>query len=303
MLKKKALRKIIITTFVLFIVLTICMIPSNKDKIKKEYHYINTKDVSVYLLNESDQLAKVEFKIEDKDIINVVKDIIKKLTISNDATIPNKFRQLIPKNIKLLEVLFDEGMLHLNFSKDFYNIKKDDIEKVMEAISYSLLELSSVNGVSIYVDNENISGYYSNIPEIITKEFGINKRFFIKDLSLVSKVVIYYLDNVDDNYFYVPITKYVSDDRDKIKIIIDELSSNYIYESNLISLLDKNIKLLNYEIVSDTMIIDFNNCIYLGDDKMLEEVIYSVFANYEVNKVIIKANGEEITKKTIKVIE
>ncbi|MBR3489997.1 MAG: GerMN domain-containing protein [Bacilli bacterium] len=303
MLKKKALRKIIITTFVLFIVLTICMIPSNKDKIKKEYHYINTKDVSVYLLNESDQLAKVEFKIEDKDIINVVKDIIKKLTISNDATIPNKFRQLIPKNIKLLEVLFDEGMLHLNFSKDFYNIKKDDIEKVVEAISYSLLELSSVNGVSIYVDNENISGYYSNIPEIITKEFGINKRFFIKDLSLVSKVVIYYLDNVDDNYFYVPITKYVSDDRDKIKIIIDELSSNYIYESNLISLLDKNIKLLNYEIVSDTMIIDFNNCIYLGDDKMLEEVIYSVFANYEVNKVIIKANGEEITKKTIKVIE
>ena len=303
MLKKKALRKIIITTFVLFIVLTICMIPSNKDKIKKEYHYINTKDVSVYLLNESDQLAKVEFKVEDKDIINVVKDIIKKLTISNDATIPNKFRQLIPKNIKLLEVLFDEGMLHLNFSKDFYNIKKDDIEKVVEAISYSLLELSSVNGVSIYVDNENISGYYSNIPEIITKEFGINKRFFIKDLSLVSKVVIYYLDNVDDNYFYVPITKYVSDDRDKIKIIIDELSSNYIYESNLISLLDKNIKLLNYEIVSDTMIIDFNNCIYLGDDKMLEEVIYSVFANYEVNKVIIKANGEEITKKTIKVIE
>ena len=303
MLKKKALRKIIITTFVLFIVLTICMIPSNKDKIKKEYHYINTKDVSVYLLNESDQLAKVEFKIEDKDIINVVKDIIKKLTISNDATIPNKFRQLIPKNIKLLEVLFDEGMLHLNFSKDFYNIKKDDIEKVVEAISYSLLELSSVNGVSIYVDNENISGYYSNIPEIITKEFGINKRFFIKDLSLVSKVVIYYLDNVDDNYFFFFFSKYVSDDRDKIKIIIDELSSNYIYESNLISLLDKNIKLLNYEIVSDTMIIDFNNCIYLGDDKMLEEVIYSVFANYEVNKVIIKANGEEITKKTIKVIE
>ena len=303
MLKKKALRKIIITTFVLFIILTICMIPSNKNEVKKEYHYINTKDVSVYLLNENDQLTKVEFKTEDKDIINVVKDIIKKLTISNDATIPNKFRQLIPKNIKLLEVLFDEGILSLNFSKDFYNIKKDDIEQVVEAITYSLLELSSINGISIYVDNENISSCYSNIPEIITKEFGINKRFFIKDLSLVSKVVIYYLDNVDDNYFYVPITKYVSDDRDKIKIIIDELSSNYIYESNLISLLDKNIKLLNYEIVSDTMTIDFNNCVYLGDDKMLEEVIYSVFANYEVNKVIIRANGEEIAKKTIKVIE
>lgn len=303
MLKKKALRKIVITTFVLFIVLTICMIPSNKDEIKKEYRYIDTKDVSVYLLNPNDQLTKVDFKVEDGSIKDIVKEIINKLTISNDASIPDKFKQLIPKNIKLIDIVLDEGILCLDFSKDFYNIKKEDIEKVVEAVSYSLLDLPNINGISIYVDKENISSYYSNIPEVITKEFGINKRFYINDLSLVSKVVVYYLDNEDDNYFYVPITKYVSDDRDKIKIIIDELSSNYIYESNLISLLDKNIKLLNYEIVNDTMIIDFNNCIYLGDDRMLEEVIYSVFANYEVNGVIIQSNGEEIAKKTIKVIE
>lgn len=299
MIKRKALRKITITTFVLFIIMSLCVIPSNKKETEMEYHYINTKDVSVYLLNSHDQLTKIDFKVDNKNIETTIKEIINKLTESNDSTIPNKFKQLIPKDIKLLDVRFDEGIIDLNFSKDFLSIK--DITKVVESISYSLLDLPNVNGISIYVDKENIANKLSNIPNIITKDFGINKRYFLKNFTDVSKVVIYYLDNEDDSYYYVPITKYVNDDRDKIKIIIDELSSNYIYESNLISLLDKNIELLNYEIVSDTMILDFNNSIFLENDKMLEEVVYSisysVFANYNVDKVIFQANGEELYRK------
>ena len=47
-----------------------------------------------------------------------------------------------------------------------------------------------------------------------------------------------------------------------IKIIIDELSSNYVYESNLISLLNKNSKLLYYETNNEVMTLDFNNSIF-----------------------------------------
>lgn len=307
MLKRKAIRKIIITTFVLFIVMTICMIPSKNKKQDIEYHYISTKDVSVYLLNPNDQLTKVDFKVDDKDIETTIREIINKLTVSNDASIPNKFKQVIPKNVKLLDLYFDEGILNLNFSKELLNIKEEDISKIVESITYSLLDLPNINGISIYIEKENLSIKYPRIPDIITKEFGINKRYFLNSFDDVSKVVIYYLDNEDDNYFYVPITKYMNDDRDKIKIIIDELSSNYIYESNLISLLDKNIELLNYEIVSDTMVLDFNNSIFLENDKLLEEVVYSisysVFANYDVEKIVFQANGEEFAKKTAKVIE
>ena len=52
MLRKKAIRKIIITTFVLFVVLTIYMIPTRSKKDTKTYHYIDTKDISVYLEND-----------------------------------------------------------------------------------------------------------------------------------------------------------------------------------------------------------------------------------------------------------
>lgn len=301
MLRKKAIRKIVITTFVLFVVLTIYMIPTRKNKDNKIYRYIDTKDISVYLENNYNQLTKVDFKITNSKIENVIESIIKKLTISNDVTIPRRFKQIIPSNIILNKVKVDESIAYLSFSKEFLNIKDEDIEMIVEAISYSIFELKEINGVSIYVNDDNISNKYEKIPNIITKEYGINKRYEISSLNNLSKVTIFYLDNEDDINYYVPITKYVNDDREKIKIIIDELSSNYVYESNLISLLNKNSKLLNYEIKNDSIILDFNNSVFLDQNEILEEVVYSVFANYDVDNIVFKAEGKEIYKKKNKI--
>lgn len=300
MLRKKAIRKIVITTFVLFVVLTVYMIPTKNKKDIKEYSFIDTKDISVYLENDYDQLTKVDFKVTNSKIEKVIESIIKKLTISNDATIPKQFKQIIPSNIILKDVKVDENIAYLDFSKDFLTIKEKDIEKIVEAICYSIFNLKEINGVSIYVDKVNISNTFKNlIPDLITKEYGINKRYDIKSFNDLSKVTIFYLDNEDEKNYYVPITKYVNDDREKIKIIIDELSSNYVYESNLISLLDKNSKLLNYEIKNDSMILDFNNSVFLNNEGIIEEVIYSVFANYDVKEVVFQVEGKDISRKSI----
>lgn len=310
MLKRKAIRKIFITTFVVFILLTIYLIPSrprsNYDNIT--YHYQEVSDVSIYLLNQNDQLTKVDFKVSDSSLEETVKSIIKKLTISNDATIPNGLVQIIPKKSKLLDITFDENIVNLNFSKEFLDISNDKIEGVAEAITFSILSLNNVNGVSIYVEGENISKLYpKDIPNIITKEYGINKRYELRNFMDISKIVIYYIDNIDNKNYFVPVTKYVNDKREKIKIIIDELSSNYIYESNLITLLDKNIKLMDYKINDDKMLLNFNNSIFMESDNILEEVVYSisysVFANYDVNEVVFMVNNEEIAKKSLKNIE
>lgn len=305
MLKRKALRKIFVTTFVMFILLTIYFIPtSDKKNNNIEYHYLDVQEISVYLLNDNDQLTKVDFKIKNDSTIDTIKSIIKKLTISNDATIPNGLEQVIPKDCKLLDVVLNEKKVELNFSKEFLDIGHDNIETVVESISFSILNIEGIDEISILVENENISRLFPVlIPNIITKEYGINKRVELKSFNDVSSVTVFYIDNIDNQNYYVPITKYVNDKRDKIKIIIDELSSNYIYESNLITLLDKNIKLVNYEINNDTMILNFNNSIFMEKDSILEEVVYtvsySVFANYDVNEVVFMVNNEEILKKGI----
>ena len=299
---KKAIRKIIITTFIVFIVLTIYLIPTKDKKDNKVYNYIDTRDISVYLVNSYDQLTKVDFKMPSSKIENVIESIINKLTISNDATIPRKFKQVIPSNVKLNKSKIEDNIVYLDFSSEFLNIPKDSIEMIVESIAYSIFELDNINGISIYVNEENIKTKY-DIPEIITKEYGINKRTDIKSFNDVSKVTIFYIDNEDNNNYYVPITKYVNDNREKIKIIIDELSSNYIYESNLISLLNKNSKLLDYEIKNDSIILDFNNSIFLEQNGVLEEIVYSLVANYDVNEVIFKVEGKDFSKKSIKNVE
>ena len=179
---------------------------------------------------------------------------------------------------------------------------------MIEAISYSILELNGINGVSIYVNGENIRNLVSSkIPSIITKDFGINKSYSLDSNKNVLKYVVYYIEKIDKDKYYVPITRYVNENRDKIKVIIENLSSSYIYEPNLISFLDYNTNLINYEINNDTMVLNFNNSIFINDDNILEEVVYSlaysVFDNYNVNDLVIKVEGKEILKKAKKELE
>ena len=99
--------------------------------------------------------------------------------------------------------------------------------------------------------------------------------------------------------YYVPVTKYVNDDREKVNIIVEELATSYIYESNLMSFLNSNVSLLGYEEKNDIMFLNFNDYLFDGNDKVLEEVLYSiaysVFDNYDVSMVSFLVNGEIIS--------
>ena len=93
----------------------------------------------------------------------------------------------------------------------------------------------------------------------------------------------------------MPVTKYLNDDRDKIKIIIDNLASSYIHEDNLMSYLNSKTTILDYDSTGDTFILDLNDYVFKGD-AILEEVeytlSYSIFDSYDVDKILLKVDGE-----------
>ena len=91
---------------------------------------------------------------------------------------------------------------------------------------------------------------------------------------------------------------------DKIKIIIDELSTSPIYDVNLMSYVNSNTDLIDYSLEDECLKLNFNDSI-LNDttsNHILEEVIYtislSIFDNYPVKEVVFLVNNEEIYKKT-----
>ena len=165
---------------------------------------------------------------------------------------------------------------------------------MIEAIVYSIIDLGGVEGVIISVNDEVLEGY----EKVLDKSIGINKKYNIKRRENINKVVVYYLEEINNNRYYVPVTKYINDDRDKVKIIVDELTSSYIYEPNLMSFLNSNAKLLDYKEQENIMTLNFNNAIFDSNSKVEEEVkytlAYSIFDNYDVNQVLLQVDGKNI---------
>ena len=294
MLKRKALRKIFITTLSMLIILTIYTIPTTQKpnvlRTNLEIEDItNLSTDKIYLLNKDNYLVKTDVFIDTNKLENKIRKIIEYLTINNNK-IPSNLNGYIPKNTKLLSLNIESNSLLLNFSKKFTNSSNEEI--MITGIVYSLLELSDIKEVSFQVEN-NFYKDYTNL----NRDIGINNNIMYNSRTNINKVVTYYLDK-EDNY-YVPITNYLNDKREKIEIIIDSLKET---KKDLISYINENTKLLDYKEDNNLLILNFSkelkNKNNQSEEKILNTISYSVFDNYDVNMVLFQIEGE--TYKYIK---
>lgn len=322
MLKKISIRKLIISFSALFTLFLIYLIPNNEndknklEDIPQELEYVNNDLVtsSVFLLDSYNMLGKTEVPVSSKDIESLAKELLEVLINggANEDRIPNGFKSILPSDTKILSLKYDKDLIKVDFSKELLNTSKEMEEKVVEAIIYTLTSINGVNKVIIYVDGNILTKLPQtkiNLPSTLDRSFGINKEYDINSIKDINQVTIYYVNKNNDNYYYVPVTKYLNDDRDKIKIVIDELSGNSIYNSNLMSFLNSNAELISSEKKDDLMHLNFNEYIFsdIEEKNILEEVIYtislSVCDNYEVKGVVFNVENEEIYKTVLKTIE
>lgn len=303
MLIRKALRKIFVTTMSIFIIMTIYLIPQTEKTLETnlEFEYItNLANSSIYLLDENNLLVKTKILLDNEDKTKDIEDIITNLTISDNNIFPDNLYGIIPKNTKLNDIVIEEDIVKLDFSKEFLNIETTKSEQLIESIIYSLTELDNINKVIITVENKELSTYPNSNKTLhmpIDRSIGINNKYTYNSLNNIVKVVIYYQELINNDTYYVPVTKYLNNDKDKIDIIVEELTTSYIYEDNLSSILNENVKLTDKELNDDLLILNFNNAI-LDGGKLKEEVVYllsySVFANYDINTISFRVANKEI---------
>lgn len=283
MLRKKALKKIFITTLTMFIILTVFTLPTtNKKNILRTNLEIeditNLGTDTIYLLNNNDYLVKTNVFLNDKKI----ESIVDYLTINNNK-IPYDLNGYIPKNTKLLNYNIESNSLVLNFSKEILNTNNEEL--MIRGLVYSLLELDNINEVSFLIEDKPYKEYHN-----LTKKIGINNEYIYNNRNNIDKVVIYY---VDSNDYYVPVTKYLNNDNNKIEVIIEELKNT---KEGLISYLNNNTKLLNYKEEDNLLILNFNSKLKEEnkeiEEKLLNTISYSIFDNYNVNMVMFEVEGE-----------
>lgn len=320
MLMKISIRKITVATLALGALLLLYLMPASNDidyELSKEvdgYVYTNSIDV-IYLIDSNDYVARTTIRGCDCDIVGTVKNVVQGLIIEgeNSNIIPNGFKAIIPSGTEVLDVNLENKILTINFSKELLDIKKEYEEKMIEAIIYSLTSIDGIDKVIIKVEGEVLTKLPNSnkfLPTILDKDYGINKSYDLINTSNIDSYTVYYVSNFNDNKYYVPITRYVNNNKqDKIKVIIDKLATSPIYETNLMSYLSSNVNLIDYSLDDKTMSLNFNDSI-LSDstsDKILEEVIYtiglSIIDNFDVEEVSILVNNEEIYKKSLKTLE
>ena len=306
MLKSRAIRKIFITTLSLFIFLFVYSLPNLDDSytLRTNLEIESTTGLAtnnIYLLNDEGYLVKSRILLESSEIEDKISELLDSLIVQEENHFPKGLYPYIPEGTKVLNVLCGEGIVTIDFSKEFLNMKVEQEKQIVSGVVYSILDLDNVEQVILLVEGEALKEYpntHETLPSPLTKDIGINTEYNLTSRNDISKVVIYYLSSIDDDLYYVPVTKYLNDSRDKIKIIIDELSNSFIYESNLMSFLHSNVELLDYYEQENVLFLNFNQYLFDSNDKVLEEVLYSisysVFDNYDVSMVMFEVNDNYV---------
>lgn len=318
MLKSFWIKKIIIASSALFALLLICLIPKEEKtlNVKQELEYVDksANKSEIFLLDVNNYLARTSVALTSTDITGKAKEILNTLIAgsSGESKIPNGFRGVLPSETKILTVEYEDNVLKINLSSELLDVKENMEEKIIEAIVYNLTSIDGVDKIMLFVDGNILTKLPQtgiNLPTTLDRSFGINKEYDINSTKNITNVTVYYVNKYNGNEYYVPVTKYVNDDREKIQIIVDELTSSPIYSSNLMSYLNSNTKLLEISESIDSLDLVFNSYIFsdVDEKEILEEVIYtislSVKDNYDVKEVSFTVNDEEICKSTLKTIE
>lgn len=304
MLRTKAIRKIFLTTLTVFILLTVFTITNYKNENVLRTN-LEIDDIAglktnvIYLINDEGLLVQDRVLLDGSSVEEKIEKLLINLTEGSTGSFADGLSKVIPKGTVVNNVMVGNKYVTIDFSKELLNVSEEKEKSMITAIVYSVMNLDDFLGVSILVEGDNLEEYPNSkekINKILDKRIGINKNYDITSLNNINRVVIYYLENINDDLYYVPVTKYVNDDREKVNIIVEELASSYIYESNLMSFLNSNVSLIEYEEKDNIMSLNFNDYLFDGNDKVLEEVLYSiaysVFDNYDVSMVSFEVNGE-----------
>ena len=283
MLKRFAYKKFIIIALSFIFLLIIYFFPSKEAyNINTTLTYTDPETTPIYLIDSNNLVSRFEVIKKSSDTSKLIDEIIENLTISEEQSsyIPNNFKKIIPENTKIISKDLTDGLLKINFSKEFLNIEEENEEKLIEAVVFSLTEIKDVKKVMIFVEGEVLKELPHSkkiLPNVLDRSYGINKVYELESMKDIAKVTTYYVSKMEGYSYYTPVTTITNSKNEKVEIIIEKLKTSPTYQTNLISYLTASAELLDYEILENSVNLSFNNQVLnLDDNSIIEEVKYSI---------------------------
>ena len=300
MLKRSAIKRIIVASLALVIMFLFYLFPKSDElAIPEEVIYVDEVSLPIYAVQKDGYVARSLAPKNNKD--DDIKYIIDLLTIDSESSVllPSSFTALIPRGTEVIDYTIEDKILKINFTKEFLNVKEYNEEKMIEALTYSLVELDGVKGIIIYVENSLLDHYPNSgkaLPQVLDRNLGINKAYNVYDIKNTTMTTTYYIGKEENNIYYIPISKISNEKAEPVEIIVNELKTTPIYETNLISYLNASYELKDYQILEDSISLSFNNELLAGltDKEINEQIKYTLALSlrdtYDISQIDITIN-------------
>ncbi|SFJ11358.1 germination protein M [Paenibacillus sp. UNC496MF] len=217
--------------------------------------------------------------------------------------LPDGFNAVLPKGttIKQLNLIPDQKLAVVDFSKEFGNYTATEERKIVEAITWTLTSLPDVQNVKIWMEGKELAEMPQDgmpIDEPLTRAVGINLEAADGvDYSTSAPVTIYFSALSPDNEpYYVPVTRLVNRSNNRAKTAIEQLISGPIGNLPLRAVVTPDVVVKNVSKAKDVVTVELQDDSFQPGTQepaeMLQAVILSLTENTGLSKVQIKLNGK-----------
>jgi germination protein M len=276
-----------------------------KEATAKKENSQNTVKTELYLIDKNGYV--VPKTLDLPKTASVAKQALEYLVSNGPVTdmLPNGFRAVIPEDTQL-SVNIDKasGLATVNFSKEFKNYQPADEQKILQSVTWTLTQFDAVKHVKLQMNGHDLTEMPvggTPISDSLSRTMGINiDTTDVNDITNTKPVTVYYLGGEEGSYYYVPVTKRVSNNvKDNVVAVVDELVKGPSDNSNLVSDFMPDVKLLNApKIEGGQVTLDFNKNIYgsykenMVSQHLLDELVLSLTEQKQIQKVAVTVNGK-----------
>ncbi|WLR44120.1 GerMN domain-containing protein [Bacillus carboniphilus] len=261
----------------------------------------------LYLFNKDGLVVPKSFQLPatNEPAQQVIEYLIEGGPITN--ILPNGFRAVLPQDTTVQGIAIKDGTATVDFSNEFVNYNSKDEQKIAQSITWTLTQFDTIENVKIWLNGKEIT----EMPESgfkvadkgMSRDQGINLHVDSPlDITATSPMTLYYLAENEGEIMYVPVTKRVQIDDNKLQTAINELINGPEPGDGLTSYFQPKLQLLDEPKVEDGVVtLNFNEFLYHsadGEKKIVSEhvlnaLVLTLTEQEGINSVSVQVNGKD----------
>ena len=257
----------------------------------------------LYLLDKNGLIVSQTLNLPKTE--SVAKQALQHLVDNGPVTemLPNGFKAVLPADTKMTVNVKDK-VATVDFSNEFKNYQPEDELKILQSVTWTLTQFDSIDKVKLQMNGHPLEEMPVNGTPIsgdLSRKDGINLDISNSgDITNSRPVTVYYLSGEKENYYFVPVTKRVSNKiEDNIDAAVQELVKGPSASSDLLNEFSPNVKLIDKpKVENGNVTLNFNESIYGSfEEKMisqnvLQSLVLTLTEQKGIESVSITVNGK-----------